>query len=193
MTQTRLRALVAIAALSAAFAAPAGGRGEAGARVNAARQVPFIAGGGGAGGLFDPEIDVVESGALNDVQATVSHDRKYVTLNMRPTLSSLQALRTFAFQTNATALPPGINGGLVGGVGDLPVVAPAPAPAPAPKDDAARGDRSAVRGRAARAFQARRGVARDEGRVEPAQPRPAPPAPSILNRAGMTRVAPLSD
>ncbi|MFT3788797.1 MAG: hypothetical protein QM770_21940 [Tepidisphaeraceae bacterium] len=51
--------------------------------------------GSGAVG-FDPTIDTVNSGVVLDVQATVSADRKYVTLTLRPQLSRLIALRQFA-------------------------------------------------------------------------------------------------
>jgi hypothetical protein len=70
--------------------------------------------------LFDPEISILNTGVLNDVQATVSADRKYVTMNMRVSNSELVALREFSFQ----------NGG-GGPVGNLPqgfVGDPAPAP-----------------------------------------------------------------
>jgi type II secretory pathway component GspD/PulD (secretin)/tetratricopeptide (TPR) repeat protein len=46
---------------------------------------------------YDPTISYVNSGVLLAVQATVSADRKYVTLTVRPTLSRLVALRQFAF------------------------------------------------------------------------------------------------
>src|SRR6185437_11967419 len=46
-----------------------------------------------------------------DAQATVSADRKYVTLNMRPQNSTLLALRAFNFQ----------QGTAFGNVGDPPV------------------------------------------------------------------------
>lgn len=70
---------------------------------------PFF--GGGQAALFDPEISVVNSGVINDVQAVVSHDRKYVTLNMRPSSTALLALREFSFQQGGRAL------GFVGGAG----------------------------------------------------------------------------
>jgi hypothetical protein len=47
---------------------------------------------------FTPEISVVQSGVVNDVQATVSADEKYVTLTMRPQLSTLLSLKSFTFQ-----------------------------------------------------------------------------------------------
>lgn len=61
----------------------------------AARAQPFFNGGASA---FDPQIDVVNSGVLLDAQATVSADRKYVTLTMRPQNATLLALRDFTFQ-----------------------------------------------------------------------------------------------
>lgn len=47
---------------------------------------------------FTPQIGVVQSGTASDVQATVSADRKYVTLTMRPQLSTVLAIRSFTFQ-----------------------------------------------------------------------------------------------
>ena len=58
---------------------------------------------------FSPEISVVNTGTLNDVQATVSADRRYVTLTMRPQMSELIALQTFPING-----PPPL--GFVGGV-----------------------------------------------------------------------------
>jgi type II secretory pathway component GspD/PulD (secretin) len=55
---------------------------------------------------FAPTIDVVESGVKLDVQATVSSDRKYVTLTLRPQLSELIGLFNFTFQVGAA---PNIN------------------------------------------------------------------------------------
>lgn len=53
---------------------------------------------------FTPQIGVVSSGTVSDVQATVSADEKYVTLTMRPQLSTLLDLRSFTFQQGNTAL-----------------------------------------------------------------------------------------
>ena len=61
-----------------------------------AQAVPFI--NTGTPTNFDPVIDVVNSGVLHDVQATVSHDRKYVTMTMRPSLSTVTNISTFQFQ-----------------------------------------------------------------------------------------------
>ena len=77
----------------------------------AAAQVPFF----GAGvGIFDPEIGVVQSGVLNDAQAVVSADRKYVTLTMRPSNAQLLSLQEFAFQRAGAGM------GFVGGAGAGP-------------------------------------------------------------------------
>jgi hypothetical protein len=68
--------------------------------------------------IFQPEIDVVNSGVVTDVQATVSHDRKYVTLNMRAQNSQLVNLFVFNFQSAGTGgggtvqLPSGFVGGV---------------------------------------------------------------------------------
>ena len=71
---------------------------------------PFFAPGATS---FTPEISVLFVGVKNDVQATVSADRKYVTLNMRPQQSQLLNFFTFTFQN-----PPLVPGalGFVGGV-----------------------------------------------------------------------------
>ena len=80
---------------------------------------PILARGQAFGGaaIFEPEISVVYSGAILDAQATVSADRKYVTMTLRPQNSQLLDLHTFQFQSGnglggAVQLP----GGVVGGV-----------------------------------------------------------------------------
>ena len=60
---------------------------------------------------FDPTVGLLQSGVLLDVVATVSSDRKYVTLTLRPTLSRLRALVNFP----VSALSAG-GGGDNGGV-----------------------------------------------------------------------------
>ena len=72
-------------------------------------QVPFFNSGVSS---FTPQIDVVNSGVLHDVQAVVSADRKYVTLNMRPQSSELIALREFSFQNPQLAGFSGFVGGI---------------------------------------------------------------------------------
>jgi hypothetical protein len=75
----------------------------------------------GQSAIFEPEIDVVNSGVVMDAQATVSADRKYVTLNMRVSNAELLALRTFQFQGVGNAGAVQLPGGAVGGVN--PVIA----------------------------------------------------------------------
>lgn len=77
--------------------------GAAGAQV----VPPFFSGGAAS---FEPEIGIVQSGVVQDVQAVVSPDRKYVTLNMRVQNTNLLALRDFTFQTSGTGAPLGVVG-----------------------------------------------------------------------------------
>ena len=49
----------------------------------------------GGGTAYDPEVGVVESGAKLDATATVSADRKYVTITARADNSDLRALVLF--------------------------------------------------------------------------------------------------
>jgi len=67
-----------------------------GARPASAQGVaPFFSAGAAA---FEPQIGIVNSGIVEDVQAVVSHDLKYVTLNMQVQNSNLLALQEFTFQ-----------------------------------------------------------------------------------------------
>ena len=74
-------------------------------------QVPFF---GAGASIFDPEISTVQSGVLLDVQATVSADRKYVTMTMRPQQAQLLSLQEFTFQRGFGGA---VGQGFVGGVG----------------------------------------------------------------------------
>lgn len=93
--------------------------------VGRAQVRPFFPAGAGA---FTPQIDVVNSGVLNDVEATVSPDRKYVTLGMRPSNAQLLALHEFAFGGIQVAgfvggaLPNGVNAAGAFGVINPPLV-----------------------------------------------------------------------
>jgi hypothetical protein len=98
----------------------------------AAAQVPFF---GRGATIFDPEIGVVQSGIVNDVQATVSADRKYVTMTMRATNAQLLALREFAFQVGNGGAP----AGFVGGAGAAGNGAAGNGAAPAPAGGAGAG------------------------------------------------------
>ena len=75
------------------------------------RAQPFFAPGVTA---FTPEIGVVNTGIVSDLSATVSPDRKYVTLGVGAQQSQLLALREFSFQRGAGAGlgPAGFVGGL---------------------------------------------------------------------------------
>jgi type II secretory pathway component GspD/PulD (secretin)/tetratricopeptide (TPR) repeat protein len=53
---------------------------------------------------FAPTVSYVQNGVLLDVQATVSADRKYVTLTLRPQLSTLVDLVPFTFQSSASVI-----------------------------------------------------------------------------------------
>lgn len=124
----------------------------------AAAQVPFF---NQQAALFDPEISTLTTGVLNDVQGTVSADRKYVTLNMRASNSELVALREFMFQTgNQAALPTGFAG------------MPAPIVLP-PRGGNNRGGNA---------------PAAQDGETAAAASAAATQHPSILNREGMTLV-----
>ncbi len=50
---------------------------------------------GGGSTAFDPQISVVNTGAILDARPVVSHDMRYVTITARPTVSQLVALRQF--------------------------------------------------------------------------------------------------
>ena len=64
---------------------------------------------------FAPTVSIVQSGVLLDVQATVSADRKYVTLTLRPQLATLLDLAAFTFQQGSSAaVGTGGFGGILG-------------------------------------------------------------------------------
>jgi len=50
---------------------------------------------GGGSTAFDPQISVVNAGAILDAQAVASHDQRYVTITARPSVSQLVAIRQF--------------------------------------------------------------------------------------------------
>jgi hypothetical protein len=117
---------------------------------------------GGGGGIFDPEIDVVDSGIILDAQATVSADRKYVTMTMRSSQTNLLSLSEFAFQVG------GGGGGFVGGAGQG-------AGGAAANPVAAGGGGPQVQG------AANNGAAQNQKAQPPARP-------NILDKEGMTLV-----
>jgi hypothetical protein len=127
-----------------------------------AQAPPFFAAGATS---FTPEISVVNSGIVSDVQATVSADQKYVTLNMRQQQSTLIAIQEFTFQ----------NGGMPNNLGNVGGATPTEAEIAAARPDPKR-----------------RGVPTTTPVPTPPDPSDedsAPPAgASILDRPGMTRV-----
>jgi len=52
----------------------------------------------GGAAIFEPEIGIVNSGVVMDAQATVSADRKYVTMNMRAAQSQCWRCTPFNFK-----------------------------------------------------------------------------------------------
>lgn len=54
---------------------------------------------GGAVG-YDPTIGTVQDGVVGDVRATVSEDRRYVQLDMHPTISTVIAIDNFLVVTD---------------------------------------------------------------------------------------------
>ena len=142
---------------------------------------PFFNGGGG---IFDPEISVVQSGVILDAQAVVSADRKYVTMTTRFQSAQLLNLREFAFQTGGGGAPAGQAGG--GGVAGAAGAANIAAEGAEPVDVAA--------GNSAGASTSRQ-------HATPRKPYPAPgkaqPSEairvSILEKEGMTLVGRVGD
>ena len=49
---------------------------------------------------YDPEIGTVQDGIVGDVRAVVSPDRRYVQLNLRPTVSTIVAIDNFVVVTS---------------------------------------------------------------------------------------------
>jgi hypothetical protein len=62
---------------------------------------------------FTPEIGTINTGIVHDVTATVSADRKYVTLGMRAQEAGLIAIREFTINNPPSAIA---GAGFVGGV-----------------------------------------------------------------------------
>lgn len=147
------------------------GIGLSAASTSAFAQVvpPFF---GGGGGIFDPEIDVINSGVILDAQPVVSADRKYVTMTMRPSNTQLLAIREFAFQAGG-----GGPQGFVGGAGQRSGAVGAAAN-PRAADDRGRGDADQD-DPGARLYRRRGGK--------------LPVDKTILDREGMTLIGRVSD
>lgn len=52
---------------------------------------------------YDPVMGIVQDGLVLDVRPIISNDRKYITLEMRPTVAKLRVLRLFDITPDATA------------------------------------------------------------------------------------------
>lgn len=52
---------------------------------------------------YDPVMGIVQDGLVLDVRPIISNDRKYITLEMRPTVAKLRILRLFDITPDATA------------------------------------------------------------------------------------------
>ena len=62
---------------------------------------------------FDPEVDVISEGVVLDVEATISADRRYVTLTLRPSVATIDDIFEFTFAS--AAIPADDDGnGVVG-------------------------------------------------------------------------------
>ena len=75
---------------------------------------------------FTPEIGVVNTGIVNDLSATVSADRKYVTLGVRAQQSKLLALQEFRINgPQASGFVGGVPlNGVAGGIGQFGLINP---------------------------------------------------------------------
>ncbi|MFO0418334.1 MAG: hypothetical protein ACK53T_02895 [Planctomycetota bacterium] len=56
--------------------------------------------------IADPKVDVVQDGLVLDVQPTILNDRKYIILNLNPTVAELERpIRTFTTSLAGSTLP----------------------------------------------------------------------------------------
>ena len=55
--------------------------------------------------VADPEINVLTEGVVLDVRPTIHHDRKYLTLEIQPTVAKVVALRTFSSTLGGNTSP----------------------------------------------------------------------------------------
>lgn len=123
----------------------------------------------GGGTAYDPEVGIVESGALLDAQVTVSADRKYVTITTGATNTRLLGLTLF----------PVVNVGFVGGA--------TPGGGDGAAGAGAAGGTAGATGRGA----ARGGNSPASGNGINTSPAAIANQNSILNREGMFLLAPL--
>ena len=56
--------------------------------------------------IADPEVDVIQDGVVLDVRPTISYDRKYITLDLQPTVAELvRPIPTFTTSLSGSTLP----------------------------------------------------------------------------------------
>ncbi len=56
--------------------------------------------------IADPEVNIIQDGVVLDVQPTISYDRKYITLELQPTVAELvRPIPTFTTSLSGTTLP----------------------------------------------------------------------------------------
>lgn len=70
---------------------------------------------------FDPTVGVVRTGVILDVEGTISSDRRYVTLTLRPALATINRIRSLN-QIGTSDLDTGTGGGDDGADGDIPIL-----------------------------------------------------------------------
>jgi type II secretory pathway component GspD/PulD (secretin) len=55
--------------------------------------------------VADPQVNVLHEGVVLDVRPTIHHNRKYLTLEIQPTVAKVVALRTFATTLGGNTSP----------------------------------------------------------------------------------------
>ena len=55
--------------------------------------------------VADPQVNVLTEGVVLDVRPTIHHDRKYLTLEIQPTVAKVVALRTYASTLGGNTAP----------------------------------------------------------------------------------------
>jgi type II secretory pathway component GspD/PulD (secretin)/tetratricopeptide (TPR) repeat protein len=71
---------------------------------------------------FDPTVSVISTGVVLDVEGTVSADRRYVTMTVRPSLATLRNLRQIPVQAVAGGAAAAGNGGVATGIIEAPEI-----------------------------------------------------------------------
>jgi len=72
----------------------------------AAPPAPPVIIAGGVNGAYDPVVSMVATGSVLDVEGTVSPDRRYVTMTLRPQVTSNLQMFTYAVNVTSTRTAP---------------------------------------------------------------------------------------